>query len=393
MLTPESPDFVQLRLDFMLHFGYTNEPIHLFMAPGRINLIGEHTDYNGGCVMPAALTLGSYLLIRRRNDDVIRLADSQWPSVLAVPLDRLMDYRKEPWGNYQLAVAEVLQQQGGVLHGVDCYYHETVPLSSGLSSSAAIEVVTATALNQLFGLGHNPLELAQFCQAAERDLVGVSCGIMDQFASACGQADHAMLLHCETLEAKAIAIHFSTLVFMIANSKMPRSLLQSPYNQRLAECQQALKLLQQQNPQLAHLCQATTDTLHSSKSLFTDSLLYRRARHVITENQRVLKSVQALQKADAERFGTLMLESHASLRSDYQVTGEALDCLVEAAQEVDGVLGSRMTGAGFGGCTIHLMQKSAVSSFCQHVRQRYTTAIGLEPIFYQARFGPGAREL
>lgn len=393
MLTPERPDFTQLRIDFMLHFGNTNEPIHLFMAPGRINLIGEHTDYNGGFVMPAALTLGSYLLIRKRNDDVIRLADSQWPSILSVPLDHLMDYRKAPWGNYQLAVAEILQQQGGVLHGVDCYYHETVPLSSGLSSSAAIEVVTATALNRLFELGHTPLQLAQLCQAAERDLIGVSCGIMDQFASACGQADHAMLLHCETLKSNAISINFPTMVFMIVNSKMPRSLLHSPYNQRLAECQQALKLLQQQNPQLTHLCQASVDALHSGKSLFADSLLYRRAHHVITENQRVLMAVQALQERDAERFGTLMLKSHASLRSDYQVTGEALDCLVEAAQEVDGVLGSRMTGAGFGGCTIHLMQKSAVSSFRQHVQQKFVNTIGLEPDFYQARFGPGAREL
>jgi len=393
MLIPEIPDYTQLNQEFIKRFGSADEPIRFFMAPGRINLIGEHTDYNGGFVLPAALTLGSYLLIRKRNDSLVRLADSQWPSVLVAPLNRLMDYMREPWGNYQLAVVEMLQRQGDKLQGADCYYHETVPLSSGLSSSAAIELVTATAFNRLFDLGLSSLQLALLCQEAERDLIGLSCGIMDQFASACGQAEHAMLLHCETLEAKAIAINFPYLVFMIVNSKVPRSLLQSPYNQRLAECQVALKILQRRNPQLDNLCQATCETLQGSKHLFPNELIYKRARHVITENQRVILAAQALESGDANLFGKLMLESHESLREDYQVTGEALDCLVNAAQEVDGVLGSRMTGAGFGGCTIHLMQESTVPCFRQHVREQYLKVFEREPDFYQACFGPGAREL
>lgn len=378
---------------FLSRFGGSANGIRCFMAPGRVNLIGEHTDYNGGYVMPAALDLGSFLLARPRTDRTLRLADSQWPYLLEADLNHLPDYFQEPWGNYQLAIAHVLQQQGYLLQGCDFYYLETVPLASGLSSSAAIELVTAEAFNQLNQLQIPSIRLAQLAQTAECDFIGVQCGIMDQFTAAMGKANHALLLRCSDLHYQTIPLELGDCRLLIVNTNQPRSLVKSKYNQRRRECEAALGLLQKVLPQAANLAEITPEQFAAAGSVLEDELLFRRARHVITENARVLTAAKALAAGDLIAFGLLLNASHLSLRDDYEVTGAELDCLAEAAQKIPGVLGARMTGAGFGGCTINLLQFNQIEAFKTAISAEYQQKIGRTPSFYQPGIGDGAREI
>lgn len=379
--------------DFLGIFGGSANGIRCFLAPGRINLIGEHTDYNGGYVLPAALELGSFLMARPRNDRLLRLADSQWPHLLQADLDHLADYLREPWGSYQVAVAHVLQQQGCQLRGCDLYYHETIPLASGLSSSAAIELVTATALNRLNQLQIPALRLATLAQTAECDFIGLQCGIMDQFAAAMGKANHALLLHCTDLRYQTVPLHLGDNRFLIVNSNYPRSLVQSKYNQRRQECETALNLLQKVLPQAANLADITPAQFANVSAVLQDDLLLRRARHVISENARVLSASAALAAGDFVSFGLLLNASHASLRDDYEVTGAELDCLAQTAQNIPGVLGARMTGAGFGGCTINLLPCSQIEAFKATISAVYLEKTGRTPSFYPAEIADGAHEI
>ena len=378
---------------FLSRFGGSRNGIRCFMAPGRVNLIGEHTDYNGGYVMPAALDLGSFLLARPRTDRIVRLADSQWPYLLEADLNHLPDYFQEPWGNYQLAIAHVLQQQGYLLQGCDFYYQETVPLASGLSSSAAIELVTAEAFNQLNQLQISSVRLAQLAQTAECDCIGVQCGIMDQFTAAMGKANHALLLRCSNLQYQTIPLELGDCRLLIVNTNQPRSLIESKYNQRRRECEAALALLQKVLPQAANLAEITPEQFAAAGSVLEDELLFRRARHVITENARVLTAAKVLAAGDLTAFGLLLNASHLSLRDDYEVTGAELDCLAETAQKIPGVLGARMTGAGFGGCTINLLQFNQIEAFKTAITAEYQQKIGRSPSFYQPGIGDGAREI
>ncbi|MCE5195543.1 MAG: galactokinase [Negativicutes bacterium] len=379
--------------DFLGTFGGNADGIRCFFAPGRINLIGEHTDYNGGYVLPVALEIGSFLLARPRRDRLLRLADSQWPQPLQADLDHLTDFLQEPWGSYQLAIAHILQRQGCLLQGCDLYYHETVPLASGLSSSAAIELVTATALNRLNRLQIPPLRLAELAQTAECDFIGVQCGIMDQFAAAMGKANHALLLRCSDLRFQAVPLHLGDYRLLIVNSNYPRSLLQSKYNQRRQECEAALAMLQRALPQAANLAAITPRQFAATGAVLQDSLLFRRARHVISENARVLSAAAALTAGDLVSFGLLLNASHRSLRDDYEVTGAALDCLAETAQNIPGVLGARMTGAGFGGCTINLLPGSQIEAFQAKLSAVYQKKTGRLPSFYPADSADGAHEI
>lgn len=379
--------------EFIKIYGESEEKIHIFKSPGRVNLIGEHIDYNGGHVLPAALTMSTTVLARKRDDNVIRLYAVDLKYVVQAELDRLIHYKGYKWGNYQLGVAYQLIQEGYAIPGCDMLFEDKVPLGSGLSSSAAIEVSTALALNRLGGYDTNMKELAIISQKAEHNYVGVKCGIMDQFASAMGKEGHAILLDCRDLNYSYIPLNIEGLKLVIANTKKKRSLGESAYNKRREECESALESLRTTFPEAAYLCDISVEDLNMNIKLIKDETIRNRAIHVIYENDRVLRSAYALLNNDLEKFGKLMVESHESLRDLYEVSCFELDSLVEAALSQEGVLGSRMTGAGFGGCTVSLVAAGSIDSFISKVGAEYKNKTGIEAEFYISDIGGGGTEV
>lgn len=389
----------ELKNRFTGIYGASNSKMRVFSSPGRVNLIGEHTDYNGGYVFPAALTLNSTVIARAREDRKIRLIATDLGIQVEASLDELEKYKTLKWGNYQLGVADELQKAGYRLVGCDLLYHDTVPLGAGLSSSAAIEVATAIALASLgdadFGKSRrlDMVEMAVIGQRAENRFVGVNCGIMDQFASAMGRADHAIFLDCKDLSYKLVPLKLKNFKIVIANTNKKRGLGDSKYNERRSQCEEGLGLLKSAAPGAACLGDITLEQFSLFKHLIKDDIIRKRVEHVVTEDDRVLKSVEALQKDEIELFGKYMIDSHNSLRDLYEVTGFELDTLVEEALKIDGTAGSRMTGAGFGGCTVSIVRGDAVEVFIDEVGRNYYEKTGLKADFYISESDDGGKEL
>ena len=373
---------------------YQKSATDIFFSPGRVNLIGEHTDYNGGFVFPCALSFGTYLLISPNSEQKINFRSLNMEAVYSLELTQLTSpLPDKAWANYPLGVFAQFIKRGVVItQGYDILFWGNVPAGAGLSSSAAMEVVTAYALNELLGTGYELTELAKIGRAAEHEFAGVMCGIMDQFASAHGKADHAIYLNCDTLEYDLVPVKLDGVKVVVTNTHSPHKLDSGSFNDRVRQCQLAVEQLNSVRPTqyLAELSQAEFEQV---KYAITDETAYRRARHVVGEVQRTKDAVEALRQGDIAKFGVLMNQSHVSLRDDYEVTGPQLDALVEAAWKVDGVLGSRMTGGGFGGCTVSLVRDEAIPTFIEQVGDEYIKKTGLKADFYIAEIGDGAHRV
>lgn len=380
----------KLKEKFIEVFGAEGE-IHCYFAPGRVNLIGEHTDYNGGHVFPCALDIGTTAVARKRKDQKLHFYSINFPDhgVIEVSLESLVFKEEDNWANYPKGVAAIFQKNNIKLDaGFDVLYFGNIPNGAGLSSSASIEMVTAVMLNDLFDLRQDMVKLVKMGQQAENEFIGVNCGIMDQFASGMGRADHAILLDCQTLDYQYSPIRLEKHTLVIANTNKRRGLADSKYNERREQCDRALDQLQSEL-KIASLGDLSLDLFEENKHLIQDEVDRKRAKHAVYENQRTLAAVERLNGGDIEAFGKLMNESHISLRDDYAVTGAELDALVEAAWNA-GAVGARMTGAGFGGCTINLVNTEESEEFIKNVGEQYETKTGIKADFYIVKIGDGA---
>lgn len=348
------------------------------MAPGRVNLLGDYTDINDGFVLPMTVDQGIYLAVRKRPDRTVRVYSTRYDELIDYPLDKHPALRAGSWSSYVVGVIEELRLRGLVEEGFEAAINGDLALGAGLSSSAALEVATAVALQELFGFPLLPVEMAKLCQHVEHNYAGVLCGIMDQFASRIGRKDHALFLDCRTLEYKNIPLQFGDHRIVIVRSGVKRSLAASAYNVRHSECAQAVEYFSQVD-------ESVTALRDVSAQMFEEHLdrlpanVRRRCRHVIAENDRVLRAVDALTKGNMAEFGSLMTQSHESLRDDFEVSCKELDALVRIAGKTDGVLGARMTGAGFGGCTVNLLHKDAVSALTERITKEYRARFEIIP--------------
>lgn len=366
---------------------FGKEPTDLFTAAGRINVIGEHIDYCGGKVFPAALNLRCNVYARKNGENVIRVVASTFKEIVELKIDRLADYKTLKYGNYQAGVAYFMQEEGTEIVGCDLLFDCTVPFGSGLSSSAAIEVSTAVALSEYAGVAYDKVHLALLSQKAENKYVGVNCGIMDQFASAMGKKDHAVLLDCATLSYEYVPLKLGDYCLVVANCNKPHNLVESKYNVRRQEVEIALKTIQKVK-KIENLAELTPEEFKEVKYLLS-GVVAERAEHVVMECARVSSAVSALKKGDLVELGRLLNESHYSLRDLYEVTGKELDMLSELERKETCCLGARMIGAGFGGCTIAIVKKDAVEGFISRVDHAYFNAIGYRASFYETSVEDG----
>jgi len=384
---------LELKNKLISIYGKSDEKIYYFSSPGRVNLIGEHTDYNGGCVFPAAISFASTIAIRKRKDNIIRMLATDLNYVVEAKLDNLMAYKEYKWGNYQLGIVDELIKAGYKITGCEVIFDDKVPLGSGLSSSAAIEIVMAMGLLKLNGYEIDMLEIAKLAQRAEHNYVGVNCGIMDQFASAFGKKNNGIFLDCKTLKFKHIPLDLKGYKIVITNTNKKRSLGESKYNERRAQCEKALSQLKNDYPNAQFLCDISYEQLLKSKNLITSKVNLNRAMHVIMENKRVYDSIKALGEGDIKLFGKYMIESHESLKNLYEVSCKELDTLVDGALLQQGVLGSRMTGAGFGGCIVSIVKEDNIKSFIKNLGKIYKEKIGYEASFYISEIADGGKEV
>ncbi len=371
------------------------EGVRVFFAPGRVNLIGEHTDYNGGHVFPCALTLGTYAAVRIRKDRNLRFFSVNYKEqgVITSSPDELIYHRKDDWANYPKGVLWAFALRSvRIPYGMDIVYWGNLPNSSGLSSSASIEVLTAYIIRELYGIEIDLKELALLGQYAENHFIGVNCGIMDQFAIAMGRKDHAIFLDTAELTYKYAPLALGEYRLVIACSNKKRGLGDSKYNERRSECEEALRRLQTV-VRIHSLGELTEEQFEYHKAVIGDDTLTRRAKHAVYENARTIKAVDALKAGDIPAFGKLMEASHISLRDDYEVTGIELDTLAESAWRQEGVIGARMTGAGFGGCTVNIVKETCMERFIHEVGREYEQKIGYQADFYAAEIGNGPSEL
>lgn len=366
-------------------FGHAAED--LFTAAGRINVIGEHVDYCGGKVFPAALNLRCNVYAKKTGGNTVRMAFRGIDGIVTIETDKLESYKGLKIGNYQAGVAYFLQQEGVEIVGCDLFYDCTVPFGSGLSSSAAIEVATAVAFSEYAGVKYDKVKLALLSQKAENQYAGVNCGIMDQFASAMGKKDHAVLLDCSTLEYEYVPLKLGEYCLVVANCNKPHNLVESKYNVRRQEVEAALKTIQSVLD-VKCLADVTPKQFAEVKYLLS-GVVAKRAEHVVMECDRVNRAVAALKAGDIVELGQLLNQSHYSLRDLYEVTGKELDTLSELARKERDCLGSRMIGAGFGGCTISIVKKSAVEGFIRRVGKAYQDAIGYKASFYETSIEDG----
>lgn len=371
------------------------EGAKVFFAPGRVNLIGEHTDYNGGHVFPCALTIGTYGVARKRNDNKLRFYSMNFEQlgVIESSLEDLKPYKEADWTNYPKGVIWAFGEKGmKVPSGMDLLLNGNIPNGSGLSSSASVEVLTGFILRDFFGFDVTNQDLALIGQFSENKFNKVNCGIMDQFAIAMGKKDNAIFLDTADLSYQYAPIALKGAKIVIACSNKKRGLGDSKYNERRSECETALAELQQV-VKIESLGDLDEETFEKFASIIQSDVRRKRAKHAVYENQRTIRAVEALKVNDVEEFGRLMNASHVSLRDDYEVTGIELDTLVEEAWKQDGVIGSRMTGAGFGGCTVSLVKDEAIDSFIKNVGEAYLKKIGYAADFYVVEVGDGPREL
>ncbi|MCI5526027.1 MAG: galactokinase [Dorea sp.] len=370
--------------------------IRTYFAPGRVNLIGEHTDYNGGHVFPCALTLGTYAVARKRDDRVLRFYSENFASlgVIETSLDDLVPDEKADWTNYPKGVMWTFEKRGYKLpQGMDIAIYGDIPNGSGLSSSASLEVLTGIVLKDMFGFDEITMpEIAQIGQYSENNFNGCNCGIMDQFASAMGKKDNAIFLDTNTLEYEYAPVVLPDAKIVITNSKVKHSLVDSAYNDRRSECETALEELKSEMP-IVTLGDLTEAEFEAHKDTIKDPVRQLRAKHAVYENQRTIRAVAALKANNIEEFGKLMNESHISLKNDYEVSCEEIDILVDLAWKIPGVIGSRITGGGFGGCTVSIVKNDAVDTFIEKVGNGYKEQTGNTAEFYVVEVGDGAHRL
>lgn len=384
----------KIRTKFEELFGNEGE-IKEYFAPGRVNLIGEHTDYNGGHVFPCALTMGTYAVARKRNDKKIRLYSMNFENIgmLESTINDLTYNKNENWINYPKSMIWAMKEEGfNIDKGFDIVYLGTIPNGAGLSSSASIEVLTGFVLKDLFDLDVDMTKIALLGQKAENKYIGVNCGIMDQFIIANGKKDCAIFLDTANLEYEYAPVKLENAKIVIMNTNKKRGLGDSKYNERRAECEEALRELQQKL-NIKSLGELTEEEFEENKDLIKSETRQKRAKHAVYENQRTIKAVKALKENKIDLFGELMIASHNSLRDDYEVTGKELDTLVEESLKQDGVIGARMTGAGFGGCAVSIVKSDKVDDFIKNVGKGYKDKIGYEADFYAVEIGDGPRKI
>lgn len=386
----------KMREEFAKIFGEGIEP-EFYFAPGRVNLIGEHTDYNGGHVFPCALSIGTYALARKNDCGKMRFYSLNFTrfGMLAVegPANEFTNVPADNWCNYPKGVMWAYTQKGYTIDsGLDILYYGNIPNGSGLSSSASIEVATAVILNDQFGFDVDMVEVSKICQFSENKFNGVNCGIMDQFAIAMGKAGHAIFLDTADLSYTYAPLELTGAKIVIACSNKKRGLADSKYNERRSQCETALAQLQAVKP-INSLGELTEEEFDAIADTITDPVNRKRAKHAVYENQRTIRAVEALKNNDIALFGKLMNESHVSLRDDYEVTGIELDTLAETAWEQPGVIGSRMTGAGFGGCTVSIVEDDKIDAFIENVGNVYKDKIGYAADFYVVTVGDGAHKM
>ena len=399
----------ELEQEFNKRFGHP--PEFIVSAPGRVNLIGEHTDYNDGFVFPVAIDKYLHIAGSKRTDRQVHLHALDMDQTCTFSLEAIEDAKTPPWGNYLRGVAHLLQEQvlrkiDHTLNGMSAVIAGNVPISAGLSSSAALEVASAIAFLGACGLevantGMNsdseielievpPMKLAALCQRAEHEFAGVNCGIMDQSISLLGKADHALFLDCRSLEYKQIPLNLTDILIVICNTNVKRELASSEYNKRRAECEKGVEILQRWMPSITSLRDVSLEDFKKYE-VELPQITQKRCRYVVEENTRVQNAVDALIAKDIDTFGELMNASHAGLRDAYEVSCDELNILVDIAQSIDGVIGARMTGAGFGGCTVNLVYQNTVEVFQDRVMKEYTQRTGIEPDIYICNVGDGAR--
>lgn len=366
----------------------------VYFAPGRVNLIGEHTDYNGGHVFPCALKIGTYAVVSERDDQKLYMYSfNREEDLIEVNLENITYKKEQKWTNYVLGVIDALNENGyKVIRGFNLVVYGNIPIQSGLSSSASLEVLIGYMLRDLYHFDFDNTKLALMSQYAENHFVGVNCGIMDQFIISNGEENTALLLDTNTLKYERVKMNLGEYKLVIMNTNKPRRLQDSKYNERRKECDEALLVLQTKLNVHA-LCEITVDEFESNKDLIQSMDIRKRAKHAISENERTLLAKKALDKGDILTFGKLMNESHDSLRDDYCVTGKELDTLVNLARSVEGTIGARMTGAGFGGCAIALVKETELNHFYEIVSKGYKETIGLDVTFVDGTIGGGPSKI
>jgi galactokinase len=376
--------------EFSSQFG--KSPDHIFFCPGRVNLIGEHIDYNGGKVMPCAISLGTWLTVSKNNNKLLRFSSVNFPEKADFHLQNSYSKTGKEWFNYPLGVINEIVQNGDPISGLDMLYYGNLPIGAGLSSSASIEVLTGFAFSKLFGLNIHGKELALMGKRAENQFIGVNSGIMDQFAVVMGKKDKAILLNCDTLDYEYLPFETNDFILTIINSNKKRTLADSKYNERFEECGRALKALKKELD-VDNLCDISLSDFEEHRDLINDPVLDKRALHVISENFRVGEARNALQINDLVSFGKEMYASHQSLKDWYEVSGKELDTIVEFCKTYDDCIGARMTGAGFGGCAIALVKKNMLDDFSAKLIEYYEGKIGYKCAVFASDIGDGAREL
>ena len=385
--------FKKLEKSFLEKFG--NKEIRRFFAPGRVNLIGEHTDYNGGHVFPCALSFGTYAVANVRKDKTIKLYSENFSDkgVLEFSIDDLKNEKNHDWANYSKGVIEEFKKLGYKFdYGFEAVIEGNIPNGAGLSSSASLELLTGVIIKSLYNIEIDMIEMVKIGQRAENQFIGVNCGIMDQFAIGMGKEARAILLDCNTLKYEYAPVDLGDASIVIGNTNKRRGLADSKYNERRGECEHALSELQE-TLAINSLGELTIEEFENNKHKITNEIERKRAKHAVYENRRTLKAIEELKLGNIAEFGQLMNESHISLRDDYEVTGYELDSLVEAAWKQEGTIGARMTGAGFGGCTVAIVKNSNLDSFIANVGKLYIEKTGLVADFYIANIGDGAREI
>jgi len=362
-----------------------------FSAPGRVNLIGEHTDYNEGFVLPIAIGKKIIMLGQLRNDRLVQVFDPGYKVKTKFSLDNLTPLKKDTWANYLMGVMDEIKKAGYPLQGANLIFISNIPKGAGLSSSAALEVVTALTMAKLNLLEIKPVEVARLCQRAENNFVGVACGIMDQYVSCLGQKNYTLFIDCKSNNYELIPFKDPNYQVLICNSKIQRGLANSEYNRRREECKIATEFFKHKlNREIRALRDITIDEYKKYQAQLPE-IIARRARHVISENYRVQTGVQALREGNFSAFGKLMVESHRSLKNDYEVSCPELDFLVNLALKQEGILGARMTGAGFGGCTVNLIEKNYIDAFKKSIKNEYKKITGINPDIYLTRPAKGAK--
>lgn len=382
---------------FFEHYGSRGSEPSMFFAPGRVNLIGEHTDYNGGLVMPFAISKGTYLYLRKNNTQIWRFYSENMDAEYDIPCQYPCKNIPNDWLKYPLGIIQLLNLRMNIqIEGYDFYFSSNLPQGSGLSSSASIEAVTAFALVSLLNIKPDLKQLSLLCREAEHIYASVQCGIMDQFAVINGEENAAMMLNCDTLEFQNINISLDNYSWVVSNTNKPRELIHSAYNERLRECKDALIEINRHCDEDHHfnnLCEINISLFNELQYIVGETTPMKRARHVISEHARVKEMANALQNKDLKTIGRLLYQSHESLKLDYEVTGIELDTLVEEASKIEGVIGSRMTGAGFGGCTITLMKDEVFENYCEIMKLNYFDKTKLQATFYKVKASQGVHKL